>query len=92
MDFNVDKAFKALADVNRISIVKLVAGQGRMCAQDILKELPITQPTLSHHMKELVNCGLIKSEKEGRWCYYTIDTEAADVFKDAVDELLTIKS
>ncbi len=43
--------FKALADENRLHVVEILAGRGETCACELLDELDVTQPTLSHHMK-----------------------------------------
>ncbi len=69
--------FKALADENRLHVVEILAGRGETCACELLDELDVTQPTLSHHMKVLCDCGLVTCRKEGRWCHYTVVPEAA---------------
>ena len=66
--------FKALSDVNRLMIVDLLA-DGELCACRILEKFDITQPTLSHHMKTLCACGLVKGRKQGKWTYYSITPE-----------------
>jgi ArsR family transcriptional regulator len=69
--------FKALADENRLRIVETLAGAGETCACELLDELAVTQPTLSHHMKVLCDCGLVACRREGRWCHYSVVPEAA---------------
>lgn len=69
--------FKALSDENRLRIVRALAAGGETCACEFLKELDVTQPTLSHHMKVLCSCGLVACRKDGRWCHYSIAPEAA---------------
>ena len=54
--------FKALADTNRLMIVDMLSC-GEMCACEILEKFNITQPTLSHHMKILCDCGLVSGRK-----------------------------
>ena len=70
-DLEMSLIFKALADENRIKIVKMLL-KGEMCAADILEELDVTQPTLSHHMKTLCESGIVKCRKSGKWMYYKI--------------------
>jgi len=79
----IDKVglFKALADTNRLMIVDMLSC-GELCACKILEEFDITQPTLSHHMKILCDCGLIKGRKEGKWMYYSLNKKAVQNFKD----------
>lgn len=62
--------FKAMGDETRVQIVDMLKG-GKMCACKILERFKISQPTLSYHMKMLVDCGLVEVEKEGTWSYYT---------------------
>lgn len=68
--------FKALADENRICILKLLS-EGEKCANEILEELNITQPTLSHHMKLLCSSGIVLSKKHGRQTFYITSSAAA---------------
>ena len=63
---------KALGDATRVKIFDLLKS-GKKCACKLLEEFNCTQPTLSYHMKQLVDCGIVISEKDGKWCYYRID-------------------
>lgn len=82
------KMLKALADPNRLRIVKRISRQDDVCALELLDDLKITQPTLSHHMKTLVECGLVESRKAGRWRRYSLRSSNADAFlKDLADTL-----
>ena len=71
------KVLKALADANRLRILELL-GNGEQCACVLLGNLVLSQPTLSHHMKILCDAGLVASRKEGKWIYYTRQSEALD--------------
>ena len=73
--------FKALADTNRLMIVDMLSC-GELCACKILEGLGITQPTLSHHMKILCDCGLVNSRKDGKWTHYSLNLTAAEHLKD----------
>jgi ArsR family transcriptional regulator len=73
--------FKALADKNRLMIVDMLSC-GELCACKILEKFDITQPTLSHHMKILCDCGLVKGRKDGKWMHYTLDKKKTKDFKD----------
>ena len=79
--------FKALGDENRVRIVELIAKNGEICACNLLDEFDITQPTLSHHMKILKTCGLVKSRKEGRWHHYSIDEKCLGEIKGFLESL-----
>lgn len=65
------KIFKALADTNRLRILKLLEVR-EMCVCEIMIALGLTQPTASHHLGILENAGLIKGRKEGKWVFYKI--------------------
>ena len=56
---------KALGDGNRLQIVQMLS-DGEKCGCKLLKAFEITQPTLSHHMKILCECGLVSAHKEGK--------------------------
>ena len=66
------RVFKALCDPNRVRILELLQ-TGEVCACALLEQLEISQPTLSHHMKILVDCGLVSARKAGRWMHYRLD-------------------
>lgn len=66
--------FKAFCDENRIRILQLLL-EGERCACKLLDALDITQPTLSHHMKILVDSGIVIGRKEGKWMHYSISDE-----------------
>ena len=67
------KIIKALSDANRLKIVDILSC-GEKCACDILEEFDFSQPTLSHHMKVLMDCGIVECRKEGLWSYYTLNS------------------
>lgn len=69
--------FKALADPHRVRIVNLLAGAGReVCVCDLVEPLGIAQPTVSHHLRKLVEAGLLTREQRGTWAYYALDRAA----------------
>jgi len=71
------KAMKALSDPNRVKILDLLSC-GSLCACDVLEHFDFTQPTLSHHIKVLVEAGFVTTEKKGLWHNYSINQENAD--------------
>ena len=66
------KVFKAFCDEKRLHIIEQLQ-TGEKCACVLLEDLNISQPTLSHHMKILCDCGLVNSRKEGKWMYYSLN-------------------
>ncbi len=87
-DFRQDaKVFKAFCDENRLMILDMLQG-GEQCACVLLEKLNISQPTLSHHMKILVDSGVVSARKDGRWTHYSIDTSGAEGAKALLKALL----
>ena len=82
--------FKALADPTRLEIVDMLSC-GELCACKILERFNFTQPTLSHHMKILCDCGLVNGRKEGKWIYYSLNTNAVQNFKGYLTEVTSCK-
>ncbi len=77
---------KAMSDINRLRIIEMLT-TGEKCGCDLLDELQVTQPTLSHHMKVLAECGLVASRKESKWQHYSINCERFMEFKDHLNSI-----
>lgn len=82
--------FKALADINRLMIMDMLSC-GELCACKILEKFNITQPTLSHHMKILCDCGLVNGRKEGKWTHYSLNDGKVQDFKNFLNSITTDK-
>ena len=68
------KILKALGEETRIQIFEMLRN-GKLCACNMLDKFNITQPTLSHHMKILCDCGIVIAEKDWKWTYYSINCD-----------------
>jgi ArsR family transcriptional regulator len=77
---------KAMSDENRLRIVEMLT-KGEMCACDLLEKLEITQPTLSHHMKVLSECGLVNIRKDGKWSHYSLNCDTLTSFREYINTL-----
>lgn len=76
--------FKALADPARVRIVNLLATAGEpVCACNLNEPVGLSQPTVSHHLKRLVDAGLLEREQRGKWAYFSLK-------RDAVEKLSTV--
>lgn len=79
-----DRIFKAMGDPARVRILEFLrnpgAGcctfEGRICACDVERTMSLSQATISHHMKLLIEAGLVTATKNGRWMHYTLRAEA----------------
>jgi ArsR family transcriptional regulator len=77
--------FRALSDINRHFIVNMLVSAeapGEMCATAIKKNMKISQPTLSYHMKILCGCGLVSKRKDGKWVYYSLHHDGVKKMRD----------
>ncbi len=84
---------KALADPARLRIVEFLrvpqadccSRDDGVCACDLETVLGLSQPTVSHHMRQLVEAGLVRAERRGRWVYYELDQGGFDGLVGALD-------
>ena len=83
---------KALAHPARIAILQFLASKNTCVCGDIVDELPLSQSTVSQHLRELKNVGLIKGDIEGTRVCYCIDTKALEQARKLMDKFLTTKS
>jgi len=79
------EVFKALADPARVRIVNVLAtNEGEaVCVCHLVEPLGLSQPTVSHHMKRLLDAGLVEREQRGKWAYFSLK-------RDAVEKLATV--
>ncbi len=78
--------FRALADPGRVRIVNVLATRDEpVCVCELIEPLSLSQPTVSHHLKKLVDAGLLEREQRGRWAYHTLNPEAAERLRGLVD-------
>ena len=74
------RTFKALGDPARVRLLAVVAASagGEACVCDLVEPVGLSQPTVSHHLKILVDAGLLHREKRGVWAYYALVPGALD--------------
>jgi len=76
---------KALADPRRFEIFEIIAASADgLCCGDIVECFSVAQPTVSHHLKELADAGLVDIRPEGQFRYFKA---RADVLIEYIDEL-----
>lgn len=80
------QSFAALADPIRLRLLSVVASAGgdEVCACDLVEPSGRSQPTVSHHMKILVEAGLVEREKRGLWVWYRIVPSRLDALRAAL--------
>lgn len=80
--------YKALGDETRLTIVNLLS-EKEMCVCEIIDQLGLSQPAVSHHLKILKHAGILKDSKEGKWIYYSLNPEVfEEVFTGENQELI----
>ncbi|MEM7340731.1 MAG: metalloregulator ArsR/SmtB family transcription factor [Actinomycetota bacterium] len=77
---------KALADPIRLRLVSMLTGGERteICACDLPELLGRSQPTISHHLKQLVDAGLLDREQRGKWAWFSLRPGAMDAVVSAL--------
>jgi ArsR family transcriptional regulator, arsenate/arsenite/antimonite-responsive transcriptional repressor len=81
------RTLKALADPTRLRLVSMVAAhEGReACVCELTEPLGLTQPTISHHLKILVDAGIFTRDKRGVWAYYALRPAALQALAAILD-------
>ena len=78
--------FKALGDQARVRLVNLLAtNDGAVCMCDLIEPVGLSQPTVSHHMKKLVDAGLVEREQRGKWAFFSLKRDAVDKLAAVAD-------
>ena len=80
------KVLKAISDPKRLRIVDMLSC-GELCACVIQEEFNITQPTLSHDMKVLLDAGVVTARKEWKNTYYSLDVAFLEVFTEILSKM-----
>jgi ArsR family transcriptional regulator len=79
--------FRALADPARVRILNLLAtNEGdAVCVCHLIEPLGLSQPTVSHHMRRLLDAGLVEREQRGKWAYFSLKDDAAEKLAGVAD-------
>ena len=78
--------FTVLGDPARVRIVNLLAtATGPVCACEMYEPLGLAQPTVSHHLKRLVDAGLLDREQRGKWAYFSLKRDAVEKLAAVAD-------
>lgn len=83
---------KALADPTRLKLVSMLATSptGELCACDLPQALGKAQPTISHHLRQLTDVGLIERERRGKWAWFTLRSDRLAALRAALGEGLDV--
>ena len=87
----IAQVFKAFCDETRIMVLSHLK-DGEQCACVLLERVSVSQPTLSHHMKILVESGIVDARKEGKWMYYSISQSGSEKAIALLKELTAVNA
>ena len=76
----ITRITKALADPQRLEILQRIAQGGEHTGTDVTSKCPIGQATVSHHLRELTNAGLVVRRKEGQYAYFAFEREVFEAY------------
>src|SRR6266850_1371125 len=77
----VIKITKALADPTRFRILQTIATARESCCGELARDFPITQATVSQHLKVLTEAGLVEARREGQFNYYRMRRDVFDEYQ-----------
>jgi ArsR family transcriptional regulator len=83
-------ALKAVADPTRLEILRLVNAQaGPTCVCDIVEHFDLSQPTISHHLKILLEAGFLEMSRVGVWSFYAPSSRGRELLARAAEIVAT---
>lgn len=85
------KILKVISEPKRLKIVDMLSC-GELCACKILEEFHITQPTLSHDMKLIVDAGIVNDRREGKNIYYSLNNEKIANLQETLANIFTLNT
>ena len=78
---HVIKITKALADPTRFRLLQAIAHAEERCCGELARDFPITQATVSQHLKILTDAGLVEPRREGQFNYYRMRGDVFDTYQ-----------
>ncbi|MGF6949891.1 DNA-binding transcriptional ArsR family regulator [Neobacillus sp. B4I6] len=79
------KVYKALGETTRLQIVKVLAKQPELACHEMKNQIKVSaNSTLTHHLKPLLDCGLLSVRKEGTFRYYSLQREVLEQYAPAL--------
>jgi len=82
---------KALADARRLAILERIAARGDAACQHLCEAFPVTQPTMSHHLRLLTEVGLLEMRRDGQYAHYRLRTEVVEAYVATLQTRLRVR-
>jgi ArsR family transcriptional regulator, arsenate/arsenite/antimonite-responsive transcriptional repressor len=73
---------KALSDPRRVSLLEAIGSEREFPCSRLCHIFPVSKGTISHHMKELLRAGLIRSRRDGQYKYFEVDRETITAYTE----------
>jgi len=83
-----DLVAKALSDPRRVALLEAIGSADEYPCQRLCREFPVSKGTISHHMKELLRAGLIRSRRDGQYKMYEVSRETIAAYAEALTRRL----
>jgi ArsR family transcriptional regulator, arsenate/arsenite/antimonite-responsive transcriptional repressor len=77
-----EQVAKALSDARRVALLEAIGTAEEYPCQRLCKEFPVSKGTISHHMKELLRAGLIRSRSEGQYKFFKVCRDVITAYSD----------
>src|SRR5215207_7894046 len=81
---------KALADARRLAILERIAARGDAACQHLCEEFPVSQPTMSHHLRLLVDVGVIEMRRDGQYAHYRVRVDVMRAYITTLERRLRL--
>ena len=86
------KILKALGDESRLRIIALLKKRNELCVSEITQIIGLSQPTVSSHLKKLLEAEIITYSKDGHWANYSLNENIEEEVKQFLDPIVQILS
>lgn len=86
----IKETLEVLDDINRLSILRLIAIKNSLCVCEIFNHLDLPQNLVSYHLQILREAGLIKSQKSGRKVFYSLDRNGLIFYKNIINNFFIL--
>ena len=80
---------KALGDPTRLELLRRISAEGEICCKDLVTLFPVSQATVSHHLKILAGAGLVAVRREGQFGWYSVRTDAVEAHATLLGKTLS---
>ena len=81
---------KALADARRVEILERIAARGDAACQHLCDEFPVSQPTMSHHLRRLADVGVIEMRRDGQYAHYRLRVDVMRAYVTTLERRMRL--